>query len=142
MNSMIKHTITFCKPIKQDLEECTFKLSAKVFIDNNNDKLIKKLIKFCQGYTKTVKCYVTQNTLYINITTKSKCSPYDVPDVVKGKRIAEGKAKFILYKTLSIVSDIFIKYYEDKLEQYSITKMKYLTLSSKELDHLKELDSK
>lgn len=137
---MLKHKITFAKCVKEDIESSEFVLRAETQLPNDY-AIIKTIKKFCKSHTKTVKCYVKGNILHINIKTLSKCSQYDVPDKIKGKRIAESKAKYNLYKILNLISGIIYLYYALKRESYNNSRNRYLKLAEKELKHIQELDT-
>lgn len=137
---MLKHKITFAKCVKEDIESSEFVLRAKVQLPNDAS-VIKIIKKLCKSYTKKVKCYVTGNVLNINIRTISKCSQYDIPDKIKGKRIAESKAKYNLYRVLNGMSRRIALYYLAISEFYNTTYNRYLKLAEKELKHIQELDT-
>lgn len=137
---MLKHKITFAKCVKEDIESSEFVLRAETQLPNDY-AIIKTIKNLCKSYTKTGKCYVKENVLHINIKTLAKCSQYDVPNKTKGKRIAESKAKYNLYKILNIVSGTIYLCYSLKCESYIDSRNRYLNLSKKEFAHIKELDT-
>ena len=137
---MLKHKITFAKCVKEDIESSEFVLRAETQLPNDY-AIIKTIKKLCKSYTKTVKCYVKGNVLHIDIKTLAKCSQYDVPDKIKGKRIAESKAKYNLYKVLNIISCMIYLCYTRKCVSYNDSRNRYLNLSKKESSHIKELDT-
>ena len=137
---MLKHKITFAKCIKEDIESSEFILRAEAQLPNDHE-IIKTIKKLCKSHTKTVKCYVKENVLHINIKTLAKCSQYDVPDKIKGKRIAESKAKYNLYRVLNTIAGIIYFCYTFKCVSYKDSRNRYLNLAKKESAHIKELDT-
>ena len=122
------------------MEECTFVLNAQAKIPDDKI-LVNKVKKYCKNITNSnVKANVHDNNVYLHITTKSKCNALDVPNIVKGKRIAEGKAKKKLYDILAQISIIIFEYYKNLYEDYVFFKNRYVSMYIKERDHIEELD--
>lgn len=136
---MIKHRINFNKAIIEDFEHTIYKLKAVVILDNTNEKLLKFVDKYLKSYTKSVKCKRNGNIINIDITTTSKCNPTDVYNKIKGRRIAESRAKEILYRLTKRISLINQQYHFDLYQKYVTSYNKYWSMEYKEIKHIKDL---
>jgi hypothetical protein len=135
---MLKHRIIFSKPIYKSDSSCTFKLVASVKIDDYNVMGVVK--DFIKTYQNAVRCNIANNTLYIHITTNSRCSSYDKPDEIKGVRIAESKAKSNLYKALYRLALKLCVYYSCIGESYKKSMSVYYNINEKECLHIIKID--
>lgn len=93
---------------------------------------------------KTVVCVITVSSKYFDgmlqvFSAKSKCSPEDKFDVVKGKRIAESRAKAKAYKAIRNIYNEGVEYYTERINQFK--KLADFTdhLYEKELQHVENI---
>lgn len=82
--------------------------------------------------TCTIKWYNPLTNTYQKSKGVAKCNPNDIFDLIKGQRIAESRAKIVMWRKYKHIL------YKETLK----AKGKFLKLVYKELNHLEDLITK